>query len=214
MAALDDTSGFEMLTVRIEALAQQAGALRELLQSAAQQATEREIATQVAIRQLQMTLESGDRPNGHDRENGLATITPNGAITYGQYQELVQRIRDIVVGAVPLGATVLVVSRGDPQLVQFLGRVGWHFPQTERGEYAGHHPANSTDAIAHLEELRDRGARFLLFPCTASWWLDYYDELRTYLETRYRQRWSDDDCVIFELESAEPERPSKGRHRR
>jgi hypothetical protein len=214
MAALDDTSGLDTLTARIEALAQQAGTLHELLQSAAQQATEREYATQVAIRQLQTTLESGDRPNGHHRENGLTTIAPNGALTRGQYQELVQRIQDIVVGAVPLGATVLVVSRGDPQLIQFLGRVGWHFPQTERGEYAGHHPANSTEAMAHLEELRKQGARFLLFPATAFWWLDYYDELRTHLETHHHRCWSDDHCVIFELQPPEPERLPKGRRRR
>ena len=69
-----------------------------------------------------------------------------------------QGTREFVVEAVPAGATVLVVSRGDDDLVSFDGRVGWHFPQAEDGVYAGHHPQDGDAAIRHLEELRTRGA--------------------------------------------------------
>ena len=51
----------------------------------------------------------------------------------------------------------------------------------EDGTYAGHHPADSAEAIAHLEALRAKGAEYIVFPQTALWWLDYYDALRELL---------------------------------
>jgi len=39
-------------------------------------------------------------------------------------------------------------------LIDFDGRTGLHFPQVENGVYAGHHPADGDEAIAHLEQLR------------------------------------------------------------
>ena len=53
---------------------------------------------------------------------------------------------------------MLVVSNGDDELLE-LGaeRRGWHFPQMEDGTYAGYHPADSAEAIAHCEALRGAG---------------------------------------------------------
>ncbi len=98
----------------------------------------------------------------------------------------VHRIRALVRLGVPEGSTVAVVSRGDEELVRLPGRQGWHFPQTPGGVYAGHHPADSAEAVAHLETVRTRGAEYLLVPCTAYWWLDHYDGLRRHLDTRAR----------------------------
>ena len=78
-----------------------------------------------------------------------------------------------------------VISKGDAGLLEFEGRAGWHFPQTPSGAYAGHHPADSAAAIAHLEELRTRGAEYLVIPETAAWWLEYYDEFAGYLDQLY-----------------------------
>ena len=86
----------------------------------------------------------------------------------------------------PAGATVLVVSKGDDDLLALDGLRAWHFPQTEDGVFAGHYPADSAGAIGHLEALRDKGASFLLIPEPAMWWLSYYDGLRDYLERRCR----------------------------
>ncbi len=52
-----------------------------------------------------------------------------------------------------------------------------HFPQDASGGYAGHHPHDSATAIAELEELRRRGAEYLVLPATARWWLDFYGGL-------------------------------------
>ena len=56
-----------------------------------------------------------------------------------------------------------------------------HFPQTDDGTYAGHHPADSSDAISHLESLRGKGARFFVIPATSGWWLEHYADLARHL---------------------------------
>ncbi len=94
---------------------------------------------------------------------------------------------------------VLVVSKGDDELVHLNGRPGWHFPQTENGIYAGHHPRNDEEAVVHVEELRAKGAEFLVFPKTSFWWLDYYRELGDHLNRRYRTVLKDAMCVIYDL---------------
>ena len=79
------------------------------------------------------------------------------------YLELVRQVREVVNEAVPEGSTVLVVSKGDDELLRLGAREGWHFPRAADGRYAGHHPADGAAAVAHLEELRARGGRYL-FP--------------------------------------------------
>ncbi len=115
------------------------------------------------------------------------------------YERLIQRIREVADTALPPEATVLVVSKGDEELLKLDARRGWHFPQTEEGTYAGYHPAGSAEAIAHLEKLRAKGAEFLLFPETAFWWFEYYEEFKQHLDSRYRSIRSGEACVIYEL---------------
>ena len=66
------------------------------------------------------------------------------------------------------------------------GRRAQHFPQAEDGGWAGHHPADSEEAIGHLEALRERGAEYLVVPPTYRWWLRHYDGLRDHLEATLR----------------------------
>jgi len=119
---------------------------------------------------------------------------------YAGYQQLVRDIRDVANDVVPNGAIVAVVSKGDKGLVD-LGdeRQGWHFPQNEEGVYIGYHPSDSAQAIAHLEELRKKGAGFLLFPGTAFWWLEHYGEFRDHLDSHYSRVCEEEGCIIFEL---------------
>jgi hypothetical protein len=78
-------------------------------------------------------------------------------------------------------------------------RRGWHFPQTETGVYAGCYPADSGEAITHLEEIRRKGGDYLLFPSTAFWWLGFYGDFQKHLESHYPRVWSDPSCLIFQL---------------
>ena len=111
-------------------------------------------------------------------------VTGDGSA--GGYRDLVARFQRLVIRAVPRDAAVLVVSKGDDELVSLDGRHGWHFPQRSDGIYAGHHPDDSAAAISHLDALRERGADFLAIPAPSLWWLDHYPEFREHIETRYR----------------------------
>jgi GT2 family glycosyltransferase len=116
------------------------------------------------------------------------------------YEDLRRRLRATVEAVCPPGATVMVVSRGDEELVRLAGRRGWHFPQDEDGVYAGHHPADGAEALRELARLRGRGGRYLVVPATAAWWLDHYGELREHLEGRRRVA-ATEHCVVFDLDA-------------
>ena len=120
-----------------------------------------------------------------------------------RYQQLVDRVRDRIRLHVPPGSIVLIASKGDETLAQLHGYRAWHFPRHETGVYAGHYPANSAAAIAHLRQLQSCGARYLVFPWTARWWLDYYADFATHLNTAHAPLVSDEGvCLIFELHAS------------
>jgi hypothetical protein len=119
--------------------------------------------------------------------------------------EIKRRIREVVHERVPAGATVVIVSRGDDDLLEFDARHAWHFPQTKDRVYAGHYPADSHEAIAQLERLHGEGAKYLLLPRTSFWWLDHYAGLRQHLESsQARVAVEDDACMLFELHGTGP----------
>jgi GT2 family glycosyltransferase len=101
------------------------------------------------------------------------------------YRRLVDRVCAAVAEIVPAGSSVLVVSRGDRALVRLDARQARHFPQAADGGYLGHHPRDSEDAIARLEDLRGRGAEYLVLPSTAYWWLEHYSGFAAHLRGRY-----------------------------
>ena len=117
-----------------------------------------------------------------------------------QYCQLTEQIREVVCTTLPLGATVVVISKGDDRLLELDGRQAWHFPRTEEGIYAGHYPADSAAAITHLEALRVKGGDFLLLPKTAFWWLEHYVEFKQHLESHYQVVVRKaDTCLVFAM---------------
>ncbi len=126
---------------------------------------------------------------------------PYGRRPNPRYEREAEHLREAVKAAVPAGATVLVISHGDDGLLELNGRRALHFPQAQGGAWAGHHPADSDEAIGHLESLRDGGAEYLVVPPTYRWWLTYYDGLREHLDSRYRAVVSDERAgSIYHLE--------------
>jgi SAM-dependent methyltransferase len=184
------------LTARIDSMSEREEELREILLDAQEQLLRRDDEIQTTLAGTLSRYPSRD-------SDSMALHKGYVASDRIAYWVLIQKIREVVRGKLPPEATVLVVSKGDEDLLQLEGRRGWHFPQQEDGIYAGYYPADSATAIAHLEALRAKGADFLLFPSTALWWLDQYPEFRQHLESRYcvaaRQ---DDRCVIFDLRQA------------
>jgi glycosyltransferase involved in cell wall biosynthesis len=126
-------------------------------------------------------------------------------VGYGtkEYEELVGRFGALVRGSVPKRATVLVVSKGDQELLDLGVGAAWHFPQRADGTYAGYYPYDSASAIAHLEVLREKGGQYLAFPAPSLWWLDHYEELRRYLERRGEAIALDEQVgVVYDLKGA------------
>ncbi len=124
-----------------------------------------------------------------ERFAGLAAGSPRGGPAFTAadqlgYRRLVERIRAAVLDLVPADAEVLVVSRGDRDLLDLEDRAAGHFPQDREGRYLGHHPLDSGDAIAQLEELREKGASYLVLPSTSYWWLEHYEGLAEHLAGR------------------------------
>jgi hypothetical protein len=117
-----------------------------------------------------------------------------------QYAEVRDRIHALAGCLIDRDSTVAVVSKGDGELVRLGSNDGWHFPRTEDGKYAGHHPADGSEAIAHLEQLRRQGAHYFLLPSTYFWWLDHYQGLAKHLQSRYRLVADcPDTCLIYDL---------------
>jgi GT2 family glycosyltransferase len=166
--------------------------LGQMLLDAEADLVRRDQETLATLCELQAAL--AHRPDGVPPGNGF---TPSPRL---RYECDLIRLRERVRDALPSGAKVAVVSRGDDELLDLGGPAAHHFPQTDDGRYAGHHPADSTEAIRHLEEVRSRGTEYLLFPKTAFWWLEHYAEFRNYLDQHCRALVRDDQaCIVFSL---------------
>jgi SAM-dependent methyltransferase len=99
----------------------------------------------------------------------------------------------------PIGR-VLVVTTGDPGVVQIFGDGGAYFPDADGGAPLGYHLPTDSDAVALLEKRRDEGATHLVFPASAFWWFDRYRAFSRYLDTHYRLiAASEDHGAIFLL---------------
>jgi hypothetical protein len=114
-----------------------------------------------------------------------------------EYTALVRNVRRALREALPSGSTVLVVSKGDDRLLKIGDLQAWHFPQLPDGTWTGHHPADSAEALAGLEELRAQGAEYIAFPSPMLWWLDFYEELASHLEGGNVVH--DEACTIYAL---------------
>jgi hypothetical protein len=125
-------------------------------------------------------------------------MTARHEVSTEDYKQILHRVREVVQGAIPADATVLVISRGDEELLKLDGRTAWHFPRLQNGWYSGHHPENSTAALAHLDEWCFRGAQYLVLPATGFWWLDFYGDFAANLQ-RHGVVFQDDSCIIFRL---------------
>jgi len=119
------------------------------------------------------------------------------------YRRVMRRTRAIVTELTPTGSSVLVINKGDPAFLTLPGRQAGPFPQATDGSYGGYNPKSSTAAIVQLEALRARGAQYLVLPVFAFWWLDYYQEFRAHLESRYRLLCRyERTCAVFALSDA------------
>ena len=79
----------------------------------------------------------------------------------------------------PENSLIAAADNGDPTVLYYGERKGWHFLEKD-GIYYGD-PDGSEPAIANLQELREKGANYVVFTSNTEWWLDLYPEFREYL---------------------------------
>jgi hypothetical protein len=96
-----------------------------------------------------------------------------------------------------------VADGGDPTCLYYSRRKGWHFLDD-----FGSTPANSQQAITVLEKLRKQGAKYLVFPRYTFWWLDYFKDFRSHVDSRYRPVRRTNEYVIFDLTGSRVENGS------
>lgn len=125
-----------------------------------------------------------------------------------EWQRTLRRIAARIRAVVPLEARVAVADKWDPTLLHLSRRRGWHFP--DRALLPDGYPEDSDSAVAHLEQLCRRGARYLVLPCSSFWWLEAYAGLAEHLASRAERLWQDRRCVIFGLPELAPERGTRG----
>lgn len=113
------------------------------------------------------------------------------------WQETQQRIAAIMRQHVPKKARVLIVDKWDPTLFYLSRRKGWNYP--DRTLLPEGYPTDDETAIAHLLQLRQRGANYLVFPKAAFWWLDHYRAFHQHLEVNHSCIWKGEQCVIFQI---------------
>jgi ATP-binding cassette subfamily B protein/subfamily B ATP-binding cassette protein MsbA len=129
---------------------------------------------------------------------------PHTRRTGERYRHAAERIRATARRVLPAQAQVLVVSKGDDDLLD-LGHPASHFPGSADGGYAGHHPADGAAALAALEAGQAEGATHLLLPADSRWWLAHYAELAAHLADSADLVVDDDDCSLFALRPVGPD---------
>jgi hypothetical protein len=198
----DQAEQLNVLLARLGRMSERENELRDMLLDSHDQLLRRddellatlETALQQHVPQTQYYIQQDQAQKADQRPAPAQQLT---------YQQVIRRIYASVREHVPPQATVIVVSKGDNELLQLDGRAAWHFPQLDSGIYAGYYPVDSAAAIAHLEALRAKGGQFLLFPQPAFWWLEHYREFKLYLERHYQSIGRDEEaCLIFSLVEA------------
>lgn len=112
--------------------------------------------------------------------------------------DLIERVRATVDAALPVEATTLVISHGDPTLLLLGQRRAWHFPRDASGAAAPFSIVDGAAAITHLESLVKLGARYLVVPTTGVGWIMAFPEFKSYLERTFQlivRRF--ETCLIF-----------------
>lgn len=127
----------------------------------------------------------------------LAVVHPGLYLEKVEFaQRLLAAIEDVA-AAVPPGSLLVQIDGAGCGAALAAGRPA--LPFVERGgEYWGP-PADDAAAVAELERMRLRGARFAVVAWPAFWWLEHYPGLHAHLRTRYRVVCENERVVVFDL---------------
>jgi 4-amino-4-deoxy-L-arabinose transferase-like glycosyltransferase len=94
----------------------------------------------------------------------------------------------------PPEALIVAIDEGDPSLIYYSGRRGWHLLRN-----SGSLPLHSEDAVAELEYFRSRGASYLIVTQYTDWWLTHYEAFGQHVKARYPRIISTGQYAIYQL---------------
>jgi tRNA (mo5U34)-methyltransferase len=124
----------------------------------------------------------------------------------------VGKMRETVATRVPPRSTVLVASEGSAGLLKAVGRPAQHFPQNGAGAFLpGMGDSDSWALMVQIDELRAKGAQYLVVPESSGAWLGSVPKLHEHLQRRFKALAWDferDGCILYELDA-----PFFGGHR-
>jgi len=103
---------------------------------------------------------------------------------------------------VPPNGLILAAGYGDPSLLYYSRRKGWHFPEMS---WHGHHPLDSQYLIRELESRREEGASYLILTRYTFWWFDTYPAFQAHLDAQYRRVRETEAYLIVDLTGAKAE---------
>lgn len=120
------------------------------------------------------------------------------ALVDHDWQQALHAIAAVVREVVPEEVPIAVIDKWDPTLLHLSQRSGRHFPDLHL--LPDGYPADDATAVAHLEQLRRLGMRYLVIPAAAFWWLEHYKGFAAHLNATCARVWHDDRCILFSLE--------------
>lgn len=111
-------------------------------------------------------------------------------------RQLPQLLRHLE-NSIPLGRKYVLVDDDMLRRDLLAGREALTFLEREGRSWGS--PADDISAIEELEDLRKRGAGFIVFVSAAFWWLEYYREFAAHLRLSFPVILENDYAVIFDL---------------
>jgi len=121
-----------------------------------------------------------------------------------QHLAVVARTRRAVRERLPKEARVLVIGRGDDDLLQLSGRRAAHFPQNATGDFAEEYRGSGGEVVDQLRDLVVLNWNHLVIPAPSFWWLERYRELWLHLHRDWYAVHRDDACMIFARDPGRP----------
>jgi hypothetical protein len=95
------------------------------------------------------------------------------------------------------GALIIAADLGDPALLYYAGRRGWHLPEKD-AIYNGD-PASADQLISDVAQLRKAGATHLVFVSSTFWFVDRYRDFAEYLARTAMLMERTPEFAIYEL---------------
>ena len=117
-------------------------------------------------------------------------------------------VRHILRQSMPRDAIVVVATGGDVSLLELEGRTGLHFPQDSSGAHVQTETLSDSQLVQSVEDLRGKGAEFLVIPGGQGNLLNTRTGFVEYLRQSFRQIAAEKGVVdVWSLAAAGPRPP-------